>query len=111
MPSLTGRRAGRLQFRHPGDDGLAVRVEHGLARGAVHLRRADFDQAHAAHAHRFQLGMVAKHRDVDSDLFRRVGHHGAGWHGNRFAVNRQVDCHITYPSSFGAKSANVRPLR
>ena len=46
----------------------------GLPGGAVDHRTADLHQAHAAHAHRFHLGVIAEDRDVDAGRLGSIHH-------------------------------------
>ena len=69
QPVADGGRAGGLQLGQPADLRVALVVEHDFAGGAVALDAAHLDQAHAAHADRLHLRVVAEHRDVVADPF------------------------------------------
>ena len=64
-----GGGAGRFQLGAKTDLGAAVSVQHGLAGGTVHHGAAHIHEAHAAHAHRFHLGVIAEDGDIHASLF------------------------------------------
>ena len=59
-------RAGGIQLGAESDLGGAIFVKNRLAGRPVHGGTADIHQAHAAHPHRFHLGVVAKDRNGDA---------------------------------------------
>ena len=81
------RRAARLQFRHPIDDGCAVFIQHGLFRRGVNARRANIHQTHAAHADGLHFGMITKNRNMHAKGFRRFDDERACGDLNIFSVN------------------------
>ncbi len=78
--------AGGFQFGAKADLGGAILIQNWLAGGAVNSRPADIYQAHAAHAHRFHLGMVAKDGDGDANHLGGIHHQGPGRNTDRTPV-------------------------
>ncbi len=86
-----GHGARSLWLGEPTDERLPLVIELGLAGSAVHQRRADGHQTHAAHAHRLQLGVVAKDGDLNIYLLGRFDDECSLGNGYLAAVNGQTD--------------------
>ena len=69
---LGERRAPGHRLRAEVDDRFTGLVQHHLARLAVAARPPDLDEAHPAHAHGLELGVVAEDRDLDAQPIRHV---------------------------------------
>lgn len=82
--------AGNLRLGRPGDLGTSVGSEDGLAVG-VHLRSADFEQAHAAIARRAQGGVVAVMGDEAAALHAGLDELGALGELAPLAVDLHID--------------------
>ena len=77
--------AGCFEFGHELNLGLAV-FHHNLSRCAVEHRAADFNETHAAHADRFEFGMVAEDGDIHTRQLGRVGYQRSIWNGDLFSI-------------------------
>jgi len=74
------------------DLGAAIGLQHGLVGGTVDHGPADLNQAHAAHAHRIQLGMVAENGDVDAGHLGRIDDQRPFWDCHFFFID--LECYL-----------------